>query len=617
MLNEVVRQNKLEDRVQLLGAVKNDQVRNVLIKGDIFLNSSLTEAFCIAIVEAVSCGLQVVTTNVGGIPEVLPSDLIWLGEPTVEGLVGALERAIKDRELGNTVCPLEAHNRIRKYYQWPDIAKRTEVIYDSLIDHHEFKPTNNRERFKLTDNDNPVNYLINISDDECSNENDFNQLNKLNNQKLNSNHRNILNENDLINNSIGNNKKTSLTKNNYQIAKNTKKVLYENELQLIDLDYLKNNQDKTGLKHFIKQSMNNNNWFFGLFLLFLLSIEYLMKVFYDLWNPKSQIDICPSTKILNRTNRLTKIRNNKSENKCSVLKVNKHQFTKSCYNCNKYVQPLEKDNLTSDRDLPIRIRQYLHNQLNNNASLSCSFNLKNYMNSSDLLKSTTNSTTNCGLKTIELMNYKLFENENQQILNQQNHSQKEQIINQCQKLKQDKYKSTNSIEDDEAMSEQSTDLTEESVESIDFNRQTFDDDEYEQEKNSRTEITSGYNTSNSLDSDNNSTSSNLDLGESSSSNFDQSNEQIDDQLIDNQILTDSTKQIYTKDQKLIRNSHQTKPNESIDVTNNELASLLSSNEQFDEEFDKSDLNNDNKFHLYSYRCDDCLKIRRRNILIKN
>ncbi len=46
------------------------------MKGHIFLNTSLTEAFCIAIVEAASCGLFVVSTNVGGVPEVLPDDLI-------------------------------------------------------------------------------------------------------------------------------------------------------------------------------------------------------------------------------------------------------------------------------------------------------------------------------------------------------------------------------------------------------------------------------------------------------------------------------------------------------------------------------------------------------------
>lgn len=36
----------------------------------IFFYSSLTEAFCIAILEAASCGLLTVSTRVGGVPEV-------------------------------------------------------------------------------------------------------------------------------------------------------------------------------------------------------------------------------------------------------------------------------------------------------------------------------------------------------------------------------------------------------------------------------------------------------------------------------------------------------------------------------------------------------------------
>jgi len=36
----------------------------VLIQGDIFLNTSLTEAFCIAIVEAACCGYVLLVTSV-------------------------------------------------------------------------------------------------------------------------------------------------------------------------------------------------------------------------------------------------------------------------------------------------------------------------------------------------------------------------------------------------------------------------------------------------------------------------------------------------------------------------------------------------------------------------
>nr|XP_023026064.1 phosphatidylinositol N-acetylglucosaminyltransferase subunit A [Leptinotarsa decemlineata] len=87
LLEEIRERRGLQDRVTLLGSLEHSQVRNVLVKGDIFLNTSLTEAYCMAIVEAASCGLKVVSTRVGGIPEVLPEDLIYLTEPNVPSLL--------------------------------------------------------------------------------------------------------------------------------------------------------------------------------------------------------------------------------------------------------------------------------------------------------------------------------------------------------------------------------------------------------------------------------------------------------------------------------------------------------------------------------------------------
>lgn len=43
--------------------MEHQDVRDVLVQGHIFLNTSLTEAFCMAIVEAASCGLQVKQTS--------------------------------------------------------------------------------------------------------------------------------------------------------------------------------------------------------------------------------------------------------------------------------------------------------------------------------------------------------------------------------------------------------------------------------------------------------------------------------------------------------------------------------------------------------------------------
>uniref|UniRef100_A0A914XFT0 phosphatidylinositol N-acetylglucosaminyltransferase n=1 Tax=Plectus sambesii TaxID=2011161 RepID=A0A914XFT0_9BILA len=81
LIEEARERYHLHDRVAMLGLLPHSQVRDVLVEGQIFLNTSLTEAFCMSIVEAASCGLHVVTTRVGGIPEVLPDDLMIMTEP--------------------------------------------------------------------------------------------------------------------------------------------------------------------------------------------------------------------------------------------------------------------------------------------------------------------------------------------------------------------------------------------------------------------------------------------------------------------------------------------------------------------------------------------------------
>uniref|UniRef100_A0A8D0GUC0 Phosphatidylinositol glycan anchor biosynthesis class A n=1 Tax=Sphenodon punctatus TaxID=8508 RepID=A0A8D0GUC0_SPHPU len=119
-------------RVRLLGALEHQDVRNVLVQGHVFLNTSLTEAFCMAIVEAASCGLQVVSTKVGGIPEVLPENLIILCEPSVKSLCDGLEKAIIQLRSGRLPPPEIIHNQVKTFYTWRNVAERTEKVYDRV-----------------------------------------------------------------------------------------------------------------------------------------------------------------------------------------------------------------------------------------------------------------------------------------------------------------------------------------------------------------------------------------------------------------------------------------------------------------------------------------------------
>lgn len=53
-IEQMVENHGLQQRVTLFGKVRHEKIRDILVQGDIFLNCSLTEAFCMAIIEAAS-----------------------------------------------------------------------------------------------------------------------------------------------------------------------------------------------------------------------------------------------------------------------------------------------------------------------------------------------------------------------------------------------------------------------------------------------------------------------------------------------------------------------------------------------------------------------------------
>merc|ERR1719312_2197018 len=122
LLEEAIETFGLQSRVKMLGELRLSQMRDsLLVKGDIFLNTSLTEAFCMAIVEAASCGLLVVSTKVGGIPEVLPEELIHFVEPDASSIEDGLITAVKRIIGGQHVSKRDAHEFIKKNYTWRDV----------------------------------------------------------------------------------------------------------------------------------------------------------------------------------------------------------------------------------------------------------------------------------------------------------------------------------------------------------------------------------------------------------------------------------------------------------------------------------------------------------------
>lgn len=120
-----------QSRVVLLGSIRHEEVRDVMVRGHLLLSTSLTEAFGTVMVEAASCGLMVVATRVGGVPEVLPGNMTVFVLPEVEDVVRGVTEAVRSLTT-KAVRRDKFHDLVKNMYSWSDIARRTERVYDLI-----------------------------------------------------------------------------------------------------------------------------------------------------------------------------------------------------------------------------------------------------------------------------------------------------------------------------------------------------------------------------------------------------------------------------------------------------------------------------------------------------
>lgn len=120
-----------QSRVVLLGSIRHEEVRDVMVRGHMLLSTSLTEAFGTVLVEAASCGLMVVATRVGGVPEVLPGNMTVFVLPEVEDVVRGVTEAV-GLLTTKAVRRDRFHDQVKMMYSWSDIARRTERVYDLI-----------------------------------------------------------------------------------------------------------------------------------------------------------------------------------------------------------------------------------------------------------------------------------------------------------------------------------------------------------------------------------------------------------------------------------------------------------------------------------------------------
>lgn len=134
-LEELIRQENLNDSVFLMGKISNDQVPNVLNSFDVFLATSNNESFGVAVIEAMSCELPVIATDVDGFKEVMEDGKTGfiVEKKNVGQIANALEQIVRDKIQAKQMG-INGRKRVIQNYNWQENVKYMSDIYKKIID---------------------------------------------------------------------------------------------------------------------------------------------------------------------------------------------------------------------------------------------------------------------------------------------------------------------------------------------------------------------------------------------------------------------------------------------------------------------------------------------------
>jgi len=128
----------LGDRVQFAGAMSPMELAEQLRRSDVLVLPSLStpvwkEQFGRALVEAMACGLPVVGSDSGAIPEVVGDAGLIFPEGDIPALTGCLERLAASPEL-RVELGERGRLRVARMYSQERIASRTAAFYRLLVE---------------------------------------------------------------------------------------------------------------------------------------------------------------------------------------------------------------------------------------------------------------------------------------------------------------------------------------------------------------------------------------------------------------------------------------------------------------------------------------------------
>jgi glycosyltransferase involved in cell wall biosynthesis len=121
----------LASNVTFPGAVPKAEIPAWLDTADIFINTTNIDNTPVSVLEAMACGLCVVTTNVGGIPYLLEDgrNALLVPPDSADAMAGGVARLLADDALAERIS--RNARALAEPLDWPAILDRWESLLES------------------------------------------------------------------------------------------------------------------------------------------------------------------------------------------------------------------------------------------------------------------------------------------------------------------------------------------------------------------------------------------------------------------------------------------------------------------------------------------------------
>lgn len=132
-LHETIQENKVDSRVLLLTEVPKDPASDlaaIFTRASLYIQPSLYEGFGLSVLDALQCGVPVVSSNTSSLPEIGETIVEYCNPYDSEDMARVMINALSKKQSMIYRKTLEKH---AEHFQWEKTAKKTANIYEKVM----------------------------------------------------------------------------------------------------------------------------------------------------------------------------------------------------------------------------------------------------------------------------------------------------------------------------------------------------------------------------------------------------------------------------------------------------------------------------------------------------